>query len=522
MPPPKYELKQPFWTPQQQESFELSYDKREFALFMEPRCGKSKPIVDTVCYQFENPSSPLHVTGVIIVAWPNGVHAGWIKDAFPDNVPDRIPWKGFIWNSAKTSTKAYKNEFVELSRFEGLAVFAINAEAVITAAGRKAIDYFMRARRRIALVADESSFMASPGVQRTKYMDALSKRPEIRLIRILDGTPVGDNGPFDYFTQIRFLNRAILGITTNEEFKAKYAEWEVRINHKTNVPYPVLKTDADGKPAFRNMDDLWRRINPISYRATYAQCFNTPRKVYQKRYFELEPEQRRAYNELRDEFETVIKGVRLSTPQAIVRMMRLQQIASNYMPETREGRLHDDCAGNGCDLCDGGVVIQRTPPQPIAKTNPRLAALKEELRPGRQLIVWCRFRQDAADVARLVDEMGLRGVRYDGSTTAAHKQEAKDGFQAGRYDVFIGNQRSAGRGIPLWKAYGHVFYSNTFSFRDRTQAEDRAEIGHRTVGTSVVDLVALDTIDELAILPALRAKLDVVTYIMQDPKRKWI
>lgn len=521
-PLPNYELKQPFWTPQQEECFALSYDKREFALFMEPRCGKSKPVVDTACYQYETKDSPLHINGVIIVAYPNGVHAGWIKDAFPENVPDRIPWKGFIWNSAKTKNKSYKADYVELARFQGLAVLAVNAEAVTSDTTKRAIDYFLRHRGRVALVADESSFMVTANAQRTKYMDWLSKRPEIRWKRILDGTPAGDNGPFDYFTQIRFLNRAILGITTNAEFKARYAEWEVKINHNTGRSYPKIKEDADGRPIFRNMDDLWRRLDPISYRATFAQCFNTPRKVYQKRYFELDPVQRRVYDELRDAQETELKGIKLSTPEAIVRMTRLQQIASNYFPETRVAALHDDCGGEGCDRCDGGVVITKTAPRQIAKVNPRLMALKEELRPGRQLIVWCKFRQDAADVAALAAAQGLRAIRYDGSTSADQKQEAKDGFQAGRYDMLIGNQRSAGRGIPLWKAYGHVYYSNAFSLRDRQQSEDRAEIAHRTVGTSVVDLIAIDTIDDQAIIPALRAKMDVATYVMRDPKRIWI
>jgi len=521
---PDYEAHIPPWTPQQLQMFMRSYDKREFALFCEPRTGKSKPIVDTCAYHFEHrhTTSPLPITGVLIIAWPNGVHAGWIYDAFPDNMPERIPWRGFIYRADKFSQVGVQADFEQFLHFPGLAVFTINAEALPSETCRKAIGRFLTTRKKVGLVADESSFMVGANNRRTKICYNLSQKPHIQFKRILDGTPAADGGPFDYFTQLRFMNPAILGITTNSEFRQKYAEWEVKVNHNTMKSYPSIALDDDGNPKFRNIEELQDKIAGVSYRVTFAECFSTPRKVYQKRYFELGDEQRRLYRQAQEEMRVELRGATLDINGALARMTRLQQICSNYFPEVKQGRLHDACEGEGCDACDGGVIITKRPAQQIETVNPRLEALRAELRYGKPSIVWCRFRQDAADVYALGQELNLNPHRYDGTVNNDMKRHALDEFQGGRSQLFVGNQRSAGRGIPLWKAAGHIYYSNTFSLRDRLQSEDRAEIGHRTVGTFVVDILAENSIDDGAIIPALRAKMDVSTYVMRDPARLWI
>lgn len=518
-----HQLHVPFWTRQQEEAFKLCLDAREYYLAMEPRCGKTKPVVEKLRYHFEHKTSPLHVTGAIVVAWPSGVHSGWIKDGFPDNLPPNYPWKGLVWRAKQTDTNYFRQAYKELVTSSGLAVLALNAEAVITDSAFLAMNHFMKKRSRIAFIADEASFMSGANTKRTKRLYALSQRSEVIWKMCLDGTPAGDQGPFDLFTQLRWLNPAILGITTNAEFKAKYAEWET-VTTRGGKTFPKVATGDDGKPKYRNMDDLQRRLKGVMYRATYEQCFpNAARKrPMPLRYFELAPEQRRVYNEMRDQFKTEIAGTKFEAREAIVRMTRLQQIASNYTGEIKTAHIHEVCDGMGCDVCDGGVVIRKTPPIQIAKVNPRLEALKEEYQRGNRLLVWCRFRQDAADCLKAAKDMGISAARYDGSVDEKYKEWAKQAYQDREIDVLVCHERSAGRGIPLWTADGHVFYSHGRSFRDRTQAEDRAEIAHRKVSAFVITLVAEDTVDDNSIIPAFRQKMDVATYIMQDPKRAWL
>lgn len=514
---------QPFWTLEQQECFIKTALMQEAALFMEPRCGKSAPIVNTGALLYKHRSHALHTNAVLIVAWPNGVHSGWIKEAFPENMPKDVPWMGMIWRSNKAGTKHYAAQLEALCNFKGLAVLAVNAEAIVSETCRKAIAKFYTARKRLGLVADESSFMTGANNRRTKIMDNLSKRPEFKWKRILDGTPAGDNGPFDYFTQIRFLNRAIFGFTLNSEFKARYAEWDIKINHGTGQRYPVMQTNEDGSPKFRNMEELWGKIDPISYRATFAQCFNVPKQVFQNRRFELTKLQRAFYDDLAENLQAELAdGTKLTVNNVLTKGMRLQQVTSNYFPSITSASIHPPCDGEGCEHCQDGLILHKSDPKPIDPLrNPRLEAFKQEIRTDRQYIVWCKFRQDAEDTWAAAAQLGMNPVRYDGSIDAIAKENNKSEFQAGRAGVIVCNERSAARGIPLWKAYGHIWYSHAYSLRDRLQAEQRSEIAHRKVGTSVVNLVAEDTIDDLGILPALRAKLDVATFVMRDPTRKW-
>lgn len=566
-----YILKQDFWTVQQHECFVKTCPLPLAAILMDPRTGKSKPIVDTACYHYERPSSPLHCLGVLIIAWPAGVHRQWITDAFPENVPDRIPWKGFIWRSALWDRKYVQKAFDELLAFKGLAVLSVNAEALVSEDCRKAITRFLKARKRVGAVADEASFMVTADSKRQRVMYNISKQPEIVWKRILDGTPVARMGPLDYFTLIRWLSPTILGHTTSITFRNHFAEmdtegdWVYRTAKQKAFPemydrairsghdpdeaetiadteahklatkrpgakfWPVfVKDEETGLPKFKNMDELWAKLDPITYRATFEQCFNTPRKIFQKHYFQLTDEQRRVYTSLRDEYKAeLVNGDLIEVNHHLTRVLRLQQIASNYFPATKGIANHESCHGAGCEECEWLGVVEVTTPMRVIdhKHNPRLNALRQELSHGNPTIIWARFRQDIDQIVELCEELKLDPVRYDGAVKPAAQAKAKDDFQAGKSRAFCAScsfTSGATRGIPLWKASGHVFYSNSFSWRTREQAEQRAEIKHRTVGTSVVDLVAEDTVDDTLIIPALRAAKDVAAYVMRDLRGEWI
>ena len=551
----------PFWTVQQREAFLRSYNQQLFALFMEPRTGKSKPTVDTACYQYERKSSPLHVNAVLVIAWPYGVHSNWIREAFPDNVPRRIKWSGMIWRTKLTDRKYYQEQFKELLAFQGLSVLAVNAEALVSNDTKKAIGQFLKARGRVMVVADESSFMATPSARRQRTMHNISKiTPQVVMKRILDGTPVGKAGPLDYFTQVRFLSPSILGYSTSIEFRTHFAvmetqgDWEYRRAYEAildsyleaGIPlsqaetqaaqaakgkgksWPAIKQDVEGRPIFQNMDELWEKLEPYSYRATFEQCFNTPRKVYQKRLFVLTDEQRRIYNALRDEYQAEFADGRVITAaHHLTRVLRLQQVASNFYPAEQSIEPHGPCEGLGCIECDGLGVTETTIPlrEIHPGHNPRLDALREELKYGRPTIIWARFRPDIDACFELAASMGMNPGRWDGAVSSEQQQQAKEDFQAGKSGAFVASNvftSGATRGQNLSKAAGHVIYSNSFGMRTREQLEQRAETKSRTVGTYVVDLVAEDTVDDTLIIPALRMGMDVSAYVMRDPGKVWL
>lgn len=321
----------------------------------------------------------------------------------------------------------------------------------------------------------------------------------------------------DLYSQLTFLDPSILGLTSFYAFKNRYAEWEKKLDRRSGRSYETLKS-------YRNLDELKARIDQHAFRVTRAECADLAPKVYQKRFFELSAEQRRVYDSLRETFQAELRsGATLTVANVLTRYLRLQQVASGYLP-ILESVPCPLCAGAGCGPCDGTGTIEASTGrvEPISDENPRLDALQLELEGCRgSVIVWCRFRQDVSDAIERATLIGRSAVRYDGSTGPEERVRAISDFQAGNATVFVGNVVAGSRGIRLDRAETIVYYSNSFSLLVRLQSEDRAEAIDRKRSTGVVDIVAEGTVDE-KIVSALREKKSLADLITGDNPGAWI
>lgn len=572
--PDGYIPAQPFWTIQQLKAFIKILPLPRSCLFMDPRTGKSKPIVDKTCFYFERKSHPLHVTGLLVISYPNGVHRSWVTDIFPEYMPRRVKWKGLVWRADKCRQNGFKQALEAICATPDLALFSVNVESVGSDECRKAIGKFLSRRKRVFVVFDESSALVNSTALRSRTMASIGTGPVSQFViqkAILDGTPVDKNGPLDYWSQVGWMGHDILGYPNEIEFRKRFAEiktfgtkvfWskvkeirekmieqgfdkdkaeEIAQRHAKRQIVEVdgvrrrvrrgrdwwedVARDIDNRPKYRNMEEIWAKLDPISYRATFEECFpDAAKHVYQKRYFQLSEKQRTVYDDLRKRYRAQLDNEEIVADHPLTRLLRCQQITSNYYPDHTAIEIHEDCIGMGCPGCDNsGTIEKEVPLRPIdPDNNPRLAALAEELRYGKPTIVWARFVADVDSIMELAKRLGIAACRYDGQTGPDEKADAKDGFQSGKYDLIAGNEGSMSRGLPLWRGMLMVGYSNTFSFRTRRQIEDRSRHGAKKSATAVVDLVAEETVDDLSIIPALRTGMDVSTWIMRDQKRDWI
>lgn len=502
----------------QKKAFDASCDAKVFGLFCEQRTGKTKIVIDTAAYLFENRS----IDALLIVAMPGRVHRNWVALEIPAHLPDRVPRACTVWDSRRASSASFQGELDLLLETPSLAVLAVNGEAIITVAFRKFITRFLR-RRRALVVADEFSLiMKTPGTQRTKMMHAIGRQPNAAVRRILDGTPSGE-GPLDLYAPLMFLDWRILGFTSFVAFRNHFAKWETG---KVFDPRTGTTRDYPKLVGYQNLDELQAKLAPHSFRVLRKDCWDVPEKVYQIHPFQLSPEQRRVYDSLESEYEADLPtGQRVSATHVLTRYLRLQQVASNYWPSETVGTVHAACGGNGCTECDDlGVIIGKTLLRPIAATNPRIAAAREifEMNAGRSGIVWARFHEDVDQVLELARLMAIPACRYDGRCSPEEKDESQDHFQLGRSQLLVGNPRSGGRGLKLSRASFILNYSNEFSLLTRLQSEDRAEEKGKLEGTGIIDLVAENTLDDLVIIPALRAKKKITDYVMNERGGRWL
>jgi hypothetical protein len=481
----------------QNKLFQETREMASFGVLWEQGCGKTKPLIDTACDMYERGE----IDAVLTVA-PGGVERNWVTDEIPTHMPDRVGVQchSWFWQSKRAGAKYHKAEFEAVLKYQGLAWMCISYDAFMTERGKKAVWRFLK-RRRCLYILDESDDIRTPKAKRTRSVGASGKYAPYR--RILTGTPA--DKPFDLYSQLRFLDEGIWrrrDMATFAAFKQYFGVWFTRADaiaaHGYDPGYDKLVD-------YKNQDELAEILASVSSRLLKEDVLDLPDKLYTKRHFDMTPKQKSLYDQLRDELEIELEdGRRVDGELAIVRLLRLQQIACGYMVTDADEPIV---------LCD--------------TKNPRLdctVSFLEKL--NHPAIVWARFRHD---IDQLMDALGDRAVRYDGAVGDDECELAKQAFNAGDKQFFVGNPAKGARGLTLNAAKTVTYYSNTFKLRDRLQSEDRAHrigqdgVDHGDAGFGVLyaDILATGTVD-MKIVAALRGKFNIAAQLTGDRLRDWI
>ena len=475
----------------QAEHFGSKRDTVSWALFWEQGTAKTKPTIDTISWLYMNNK----INAAIIVA-PPGVERNWRSDEFPKHMPPDIGLEAMIevFRTNKKHTKNHQRLMDSLIRHNGLSILLISYNAFMTKEGKNFVWKFLR-RRNCFYVLDESHNIKSPGAKRTKSIIASGVYADYR--RILTGTPIAI-GPFDVYAQIRFLDANFWkskGINTAAEFRMYFGEWYTRAEAYQDLGYDP---GFDKLIRYKNIDELEEWLSEISDRVLKDDVLDLPPKLYSKRYFDMNRDQRAVYDQLKEElFYEFEDGTIIDGELPIVRLLRYQQITCNYIPTP-----------------DDEPNIQ------ISSKNPRMNVM-EEIRDEtyKPAIVWARFR---SDVDQIMDLLGDSAVRYDGSLTDDQAERSKEIFQAGDAKWFVGTAQKGGPGLTLHQAKTVIYFSNSFRLIDRLQSEDRAHrAGMDDNAVEYIDIVCNDSVDE-RIVENLRDKKDIASQIQGDDWKEWI
>jgi len=540
----------------QQELFDRTREERAWAILFETGCGKTAPTIHTAAYLFQTQ----RIDGAVVVA-PNMVHRNWITDEIPLHSP--IIWRGLDWHSSRA--KAQDRALIALLETPNgvLPWLAITYDGLITPRGRQAVLDFLARFPLIILIVDEGSRVKNPTAERTKKVAAL--RELSAYMRLLNGTPT-TQAPTEIYAQMKLLDKLFWvrhGIASFTAFKAKFCIVKKIViggedDREANTPKgsrahaAIVPHDADpegvaayeqldleglsseevrsilgpsSKPqpsnpraqgqattgrtidivvGYRDLDKLHAMIQPLSTRLTKEQAgLNLPPKLYQRLVFEMAPEQRHIYDQLRKEYMVELdNGTLITAPLAMVRILKLQQIACGYLPNP------DDPEGEPVHVPKG--------------KNPRLAAFMDWLQDigsHQQAIVWCRFTHDVDLITR---ELGPpRCVRFDGEVNEKGKAKALDLFTSGKRQICVAKASSMGMGLTLVNSSISFYYSNTFSLLERLQSEDRQHRPGQHNPVTYVDLIADRTVD-IQILKSLRSHNEIARQVVGDSYREWL
>ncbi len=465
----------------QLDALQDSWDKENFAYFMEMGTGKSKVLLDNAAMLYDKGK----INGLLIIA-PKGVYKNWYDSEIPTHLPDHIFKKMVLW---KTSDKSKKQQQLLNTLFETGSEFHIllmNVEAFSKGDGA-AFAYKFLSCHNAMIAIDESTTIKTPTSNRTKNILALRQHAKYR--RILTGSPV-TKSPLDLFSQCEFLDPWLLGHTSYWTFKARYA-----VTRKIQVQGRQVEIVV----GYRNLGELSEKIQPFSKRVLKDDCLDLPKKTFMKHVVEMTKEQKKVYKQMKEEAIAYLDGKVLSSATVMTQLMRLHQITcGHFTPD--DGEIKDLPCNRMTELMD---IIENV---------------------HGKAVIWSHYTHD---VKRIIEEIKrVYGedsvVDYFGQTTSEERSKNIKKFQSDdKCRFFVGTTHTGGYGITLTAASTMIYFSNGYDLEKRQQSEARIDRIGQTKPMTYIDIISEDTVDD-RIVKALRSKINIANQIMGEDYKDWI
>ena len=458
-----------------------SWDKENFAYFMEMGTGKSKVLLDNAAVLYDRGL----INGLLLIA-PKGVYKNWFDSEIPVHLPDHIHKKVVLW---KTSDKSKKQKEILNTLFKtgtDLHILIMNVETFSTGDGTAFAQKFLSCHKTMIAI-DESTTIKTPTSNRTKNILKLSDEAKYR--RILTGSPV-TKSPLDLYSQCLFLDPWLLGHQSYYTFRARYSI--------------VKKIQVNGRHievvvGYKNLGELSDKIKPFSKRILKEDCLDLPEKTFVKHYVELTKEQQKVYNQMKQEAIAFLDGKMQSSATVMTQLMRLHQITCGHF------------------TADDGTIKDL----PCSRLTELMNVLENI---EGKTIIWSHYTHDVkriiAEIKKVYGEDSV--VDYYGATdTDARSTNIKKFQTDDKCRFFVGTTHTGGYGITLTAGSNMVYFSNGYDLEKRQQSEARIDRIGQTRKMTYIDIMAQDTIDE-RIVKALRTKVNIANAIMDEDLKDWI
>ena len=461
-------------------ALEKSWNKENFAYFMEMGTGKTKVLIDNMSMLYDKGK----IDGALIIA-PKGVVKTWYEQELPTHLPRHIDNTTVLWQSNITKSQQEKLDSV-LENEMLLHILVMNVEALSTEKGVNFARKFINSHKTLMAI-DESTTIKTPTARRTKNIILLGKQAKYK--RIMTGSPITKN-PLDLYTQCEFLDPWLLDFTSYYAFRNRYAE--MKTMHLRGRSIQVVSE-------FKNLGELSETVKTFSYRVLKEDCLDLPPKNFIKRHITLTPAQKKVYEQMKKAAMAVLNGKVTTTMTVLTQLMRLHQITCGHFTAD-----------------DGSVQEVES-----NRLNELMSILEET---EGKAIIWANYQKDVAQIIEHIEKKYGEGsiVDYYGLTPQEDRQDNIRKFQNDSNCRFlIGTPQTGGYGITLTQANTVIYYSNGYDLEKRLQSEDRAHrIGQKKTVT-YVDLICEDTVDE-KIVKALRDKINIASEVMGEELKDWI
>jgi TATA-binding protein-associated factor len=373
------------------------------------------------------------------------------------------------------------------------------------------------------VIADEVHAIKNRKAQVTQ---ALKKIPAAHKCG-MSGTPA-DNRPDDFWSILHWLYPKTF--TSYWNFYNRHVLFREVRNEFTGRTYREILGVAEA-------DKLLKFIEPFYVRRLKEDVLpDLPEKYYTTIWVDLKPEQRRAYNDMRDHMLTWVgehENEPIAAPVVIAQLTRLQQFACAYgkleierkarqkgctaiyviepiaegkAPEGHWRKVRDDEESTGihsqadaqgfCKRCKEYIIDEREVlrlTEPSSKLDVVMEILEDN--PEKSIVVFAQSKQIIRMLSARLKAKGISNVMLTGDAKQSERDAMIDDFQAGKARVFCGTIKAGGVGITLTKADTVIFLDRDWSPSANKQTEDRLHRIGQENAVQVIDVVARDTVD---------------------------
>lgn len=404
----------------------------------------------------------------------------------------KLVWEGELEEHCPIPTQAhalmagkYKKVDAFLEEKNDFPWLVIGIEALSQGNAWKILEKYLLTRRCVFII-DESSRIKTPNKVRTDRCIELGRLAPKRLL--LSGTSV-TQGIEDLYTQYKFLDPQIIGFDSYYTFRANYC---VLMSMEVAPNRTVQKIIG-----YQNEDELIKSIKPYTSRVDKADALDLPEKVFQQRIIEMNPTQKKMYQDMKHELFIDTEAGEYEVSTMLEQLLRLQQITGGFYPFDDE---------------------EKVTPKPIPGKNPKITELMELLDeiPGK-VVIWCQFRCEIDLIAQNLARAEIPCVQFHGGCDDLEKKFAVKNFREDpKTRVFLAS-RAAAYGLTLVEASTSIYYSQSYSLEEYSQSQDRIHRIGQKDSCNYIHLVANKTVDK-QVITALQNKQSLATLVYDSMK----
>jgi hypothetical protein len=379
--------------------------------------------------------------GVPLVLCPNSVKTNWCRELLihgPREFYAPVPLSG----SCEEKLAALDRARQLLGGVGLVPVVIANYEVLSQPTQRPVLDRLLELAQSGffgKLIFDESTAVRSTKSKRGKAAHKLAQNIPIRVV--MTGTPFPKRAT-DVFNPTRVLSPAILGTS-----------WAAFRRH--HVVFGGWQNREE--IGYRNLEELREKVDRHAFRVLLDECVDLPEEVLTTRTCDLGPQQVQATAALKKqmmaELESEDGPMVLSAHEAMVRLLRFNQISSGWLRDHASGKL---------------AVFDPNP-----KLDLLLDYLRDEVGEDEKAVVWCCFQDDVERVSSECDSAGMPAVRYYGKNRATREDAEQRFIEDQRVRVMVATPDAGGWGLNWQVACHCVFYSYDFDWEAMAQARAR-------------------------------------------------